>query len=176
MKWVILFLITSASAVILWMDYSHQSRSPLTEKQVLQAVPNFAFRSLNHEAELDLAQLKGKTVLVNFWASWCVPCVHEFPMLVEFANQHAEDVVLLLVSVDHKPEDAAGFAKKYKAWKPKNIHIIWDEKKAISQDIFGTVRYPETLWVTPDGMIQEKIIGVVDEEKLAEITSSLTTN
>ena len=117
-----------------------------------------------HNKTYKLADFKGKIIVLNFWASWCAPCVIEFPQLLDMAHAYPEDITLLAISVDEEKQNIEIFLNKMRAQTGKstnlpNIHYIWDPKKKIAQDIFATVKYPETYILSPDLTIQEKIIG-----------------
>lgn len=116
---------------------------------------------------VNLKDYKGKTILLNFWATWCAPCIAEFPSLVELAHRNPDDLVLLAVSVDETPENIPAFLKRFapeiqdKAKAP-NIVIGLDPQKKIAQDLFGTILFPETFIIGPDLTIRRKIAGDID--------------
>jgi cytochrome c biogenesis protein CcmG/thiol:disulfide interchange protein DsbE len=104
-----------------------------------------------------LSQFRGKPVLLNFWATWCPPCVQEVPELVALQRQVGDKVTILAVSMD---EDEAA----YKAFTAKNMPGVLtvrdpDHK---SSSVYGTFAYPETFLIDRDGKIQRKFIGAVD--------------
>ena len=131
-----------------------------TDKEV---APNFSMKDI-HNKIYELTDFKGRIVVINFWASWCAPCVIEFPQLLDMARAYPEDITLLAISVDKEKQNIEAFLNKMEAQTGNptnlpNIHYIWDPKKKIAQDIFATVKYPETYILSPDLTIQEKIIG-----------------
>jgi cytochrome c biogenesis protein CcmG, thiol:disulfide interchange protein DsbE len=131
-----------------------------TDKEV---APNFSMRDIHNKA-YELTDFKGRIIIINFWASWCAPCVIEFPQLLDMARAYPDDVTLLTISVDEEKRNIETFLKKIHAQTKQptdmpNVYYIWDPKKKISQDIFATVKYPETYILSPDLTIQEKIIG-----------------
>ncbi|MBO6576559.1 MAG: TlpA family protein disulfide reductase [Rhodothermales bacterium] len=69
---------------------------------------NFAFRGVDDGDELDLASLEGKVVLLNFWATWCAPCLQEIPELNRLADKYPDDLVVLSLS-DEDPATLQGF-------------------------------------------------------------------
>jgi thiol-disulfide isomerase/thioredoxin len=106
---------------------------------------------------VQLSQLRGKPVLLNFWATWCPPCVQEVPSLVALQQQMGGKVVVLAVSMD-VDEDA------YKTFTAKRMPGVLtardpDQK---SSKLYGTFAYPESFLIDKDGRIQRKFIGPVE--------------
>ncbi len=106
-------------------------------------------------AQQKLSNYQGKYVLIHFWASWCAPCIAEFPSLVKLAADKP-DITILAVSVDEESKQAIAFLQKQAAAKqyPKplkqisNFVLLQDPKKALAQN-FGTFQYPETVLLNP---------------------------
>lgn len=98
--------------------------------------------------------------MVHFWASWCPPCVEEFPALVELQKRLlGSGVKFLYVTVDEKPEDALAFLKKIRVESSIGDSLVWDPNKAMAQQ-WGSVKFPETYVVASNGWVVEKIIGL----------------
>ena len=106
---------------------------------------------------ITLSQLRGKPVLLNFWASWCAPCVEEMPSLVQLQKQMGDKVTVLAVSIDSDENAYRQFIRDH------NIDLLtaWDPKK-ISSELYGTFKYPETYVVDRNGVIRRKFIGAID--------------
>ena len=103
-----------------------------------------------------LADLKGKVVVVNFWATWCPPCVEETPSLSQFAATYADKgVVVLGVSVDRDDKAYRKFLDKYK---PAFMTVREDKLHAD----YGTFMYPETYVIDAKGKVLEKYAEEVD--------------
>ena len=113
-----------------------------------------------------LSDYRGKYVLVHFWASWCAPCIAEFPTLVKLAAD-MPNVTILAVSVDEEPQKSEKFIQKQIAKKlyPKplnkvpNFVLVQDPQKQLSQDVFGTFQYPETVLLNPQLQPVYKWVG-----------------
>ena len=118
-----------------------------------------------------LTMLEGKTVLVNFWATWCTPCAQEFPVLLAFAEQHPAEVTLLAVSVDEDPQNIAPFFAKLglsEKTKLANVVLATDPQKRLAEQ-FQSFQYPETYVLTPALKLQQKLVGKVTAEGLQKI-------
>jgi cytochrome c biogenesis protein CcmG, thiol:disulfide interchange protein DsbE len=89
-------------------------RNPLMD----QSAPNFTLQTVDGKT-VSLADLRGKPVIVNFWASWCVPCREEFPLLVSaYARYSGQGLQIVGVIHDDGPQTATDFAKTYGATWP----------------------------------------------------------
>lgn len=123
-------------------------------------VPDFTIKNLAGE-EITLSKYKGKIVIVNFWASWCEPCVKEFPSLIRLLKQYPDELVLLAISADYTLEDLTGFAKAFKVSEVPNFIVMWDNEKKVA-DKFGTEVLPESYIIGKDGKLVRKVAGVED--------------
>jgi cytochrome c biogenesis protein CcmG, thiol:disulfide interchange protein DsbE len=106
---------------------------------------------------VQLSQLRGKPVLLNFWATWCPPCVQEVPSLVALQSQVGDKVTVLAVSMD---EDADAY-KAFTAKRMPGVLTVRDPDKK-SSAMYGTFAYPESFLIDKDGKIQRKFIGAVE--------------
>jgi peroxiredoxin len=104
-----------------------------------------------------LSQFRGKPVLLNFWATWCPPCVQEVPSLVALQQQMGDKVTVLAVSMDVDEEAYKNFTTK----RMPGVLTVRDPDHK-SSTLFGTFAYPETFLIGRDGKIQRKFIGAVE--------------
>lgn len=102
--------------------------------------------------------MRGKLAFVNFWASWCDPCVREFPSMLNLVEHFKGKLILVAISNDENKEDMENFAKAFGA-KRENVYILWDPDRKVSSS-YGTNQLPETYMVAPDLKLIRKIIGV----------------
>ena len=133
----------------------HTIPSPLPGKPA----PDFALETLAGDS-LRLDDLKGQVVLVNFWASWCLACRAEHPVLVEAAKRY-RDQGLRIVGVvyqDTRDNARAWIAERGGDW-PNVLDV--GSRTAIQYGLFGV---PETFFIGRDGRILYKQIGPVDED------------
>lgn len=136
-------------------------------------VPNIMFRSIEGNS-YNLYNFKGKIVLLNFWATWCAPCVAEFPELLKLAKNEKDNLVLIAVSVDEKMKNIKPFLKRYNLnINSDNVIIAHDAGKKISHDMFQTSTYPETFILAPDLTIAKKVNGFVEWDNDVEILKLL---
>lgn len=132
---------------------------PVTTKE---PAPDFSFKSLDQDQEHRLSDFKGKKVILHFWATWCAPCVAEFPALMTLMQEAGDDVVLLAVSSDFSQDPLKKFLKDIKYQPSSNVFIIPDEKGEITQKLFLTQKFPETVLIDQDGQLDAKIVGPYD--------------
>lgn len=141
---------------------SAKAKTPtLTNTEGLQAAPDITLTDLNGKS-VKLHDYEGKIILLNFWATWCTPCIAEFPQFVKLAQAMPDDLVILTLSIDDDPSVIGKFMKRYvKGYEgTKNLKLFTDSDKKISQDMFQTVRVPETIIITPKMMMARKVAGL----------------
>jgi len=120
--------------------------------------PEFRLAALDGR-NVSLSSLRGKVVMVHFWATWCPPCVDELPILDRFARARTgSDLEVLAVSVDEGGAAAVGpFLQRNRI----SLPVLLDPDRAVSTS-YGTFKYPETYLVDRQGVIRRKIIGAAD--------------
>jgi len=121
-----------------------------------EGVPDFTLPDLNGKP-VSLSSFKGRPVLVNLWASWCAPCVKEFPSLQRLVERYKGKLVVLAVSHDHNRDDLDSFIKAF-GGVPENFVIVWD-KDRITSELFGTDQLPETYILTKEHKLIRKVAG-----------------
>lgn len=119
-------------------------------------VPDFTLNDMGGKP-VSLSEFKGRIVLVNFWATWCAPCVKEFPSMMNLVRHFKGDVAVLAVSYDKDREDITTFINAF-GEVPKDVVIVWDKEKATSK-LFGTDVLPETYILGKDQKLIRKIAG-----------------
>lgn len=124
--------------------------------------PAFALERLDAPGQVRLADHEGKVVVVNFFASWCVPCKQEAPALIRVWERYrSSDVVLIGILYQDSPESGRAFQERIGATWPSAIDD--DGRTALSFGVFGV---PETFFIGPDGVIKGRHIGPIDEATL----------
>jgi cytochrome c biogenesis protein CcmG/thiol:disulfide interchange protein DsbE len=124
--------------------------------------PAFTLDRLDRGGQLALDDLKGKAVVVNFWASWCVPCRDEAPVLQKTYERYRDQgLVVLGVDVNDFRQDARRFMKRYGLSYP----VVYDGKGS-TVGKWGVRGFPETFFVDRTGkLVGERIEGAVDIER-----------
>lgn len=125
--------------------------------------PDFSFTDVKDRTS-NLKDLKGKIVILHFWATWCPPCIQEFPKLVAAAEEFKENTVVLAVSSDSQKSVIEKFLKTSAPQidKASNIFVIWDKDRNITHDLYQTFTYPETIIIDGQGRMLRKISGDAD--------------
>jgi cytochrome c biogenesis protein CcmG, thiol:disulfide interchange protein DsbE len=107
-------------------------------------------------SSVHLASYRGQVVLINFWASWCAPCVQELPSLLKL-HHDAPSLVILAVSIDTDPMAYSSFIR--------NRHVdfitVRDPDKTAA-NLFGTSMWPESYLIDRTGTIRRKFVGATD--------------
>ncbi len=120
-----------------------------------EQAPPFTVRTENGET-ISIPNFGGKLLILNFWASWCPPCVEETPSMSQFAKDYAgKGVVVLGVSVNTSDQAYRSFLQRYKP----NFLTVRDQQ--IHRD-YGTFMYPETYIIDSKGKVVQKIAEGVD--------------
>jgi len=105
---------------------------------------------------IHLANYRGKVVLVNFWASWCGPCVEELPSLLALHHEQP-DLAILAVSVDEDEDEYKSFLIR----RHVDLLTVRDPSESAAK-LFHTEMWPETYIIDRQGVIRRKIIGAQD--------------
>jgi cytochrome c biogenesis protein CcmG, thiol:disulfide interchange protein DsbE len=122
--------------------------------QVATPAPDFTI--VDGSKTIRLSDYHGKVVVLSFWASWCAPCLEEFPSLIELQKQMPQIVVL---GVDFN-DDVSSY-RQYLIDNHIDLLTIHDESQK-SNHAFGTTRPPETYIIDSQGRIRRKFIGPQD--------------
>ena len=136
------------------------------------AAPDFTLDSLDGKS-MRLSDLRGKAVLLNFWATWCGPCKIEMPWFVDLQNQYgAQGLQIVGVAMDDSSkEDIAKFAKEMGVNYPVLIG-----KEAVGDEYGGVPALPESFFISRDGKIVDKIIGLKGKAEIEDaIKKALNT-
>jgi peroxiredoxin len=138
-----------------------------------QPLPNFDLAA-DGGRSIRLADLRGKVVVVNFWATWCPPCVEELPSLDRFARTYApRGVEVVAISVD---DDVKAYRDFLQA-RSLSLRTVLDPGKSVSAQ-YGTFKYPETYIADRQGRLVRKIVGPADwmDPRVTEMFDELLKN
>jgi cytochrome c biogenesis protein CcmG/thiol:disulfide interchange protein DsbE len=106
----------------------------------------------SHQA-VTLSQLRGKPVLLNFWATWCPPCIEEMPSLLALHKELGDQVIILAVSEDADDAALRQFIRDH------GVDLLTVRDTQHTNEVYGTFKYPETYIIDRNGKIVRKFIG-----------------
>ncbi|HUP58932.1 MAG TPA: DsbE family thiol:disulfide interchange protein [Thermoanaerobaculia bacterium] len=134
-------------------------RSPLIGK----AAPEFTLRDVTTGEIVSLESARGKPMVVNFWATWCVPCYAEHPYLVAAARQYGDQVLFVGVVYEDEEEAINRFLRQY----GRSYPALQDQdgRAAIAYGVYGV---PETFFIDGKGQIVAKHEGPLDQATLQQ--------
>jgi peroxiredoxin len=117
--------------------------------------------------KVSLSDFRGKIVLVNFWATWCPPCIEEMPSMERLNEVMAgDDFVMLAVNTEENGRSSVtAFLEKT----PYTFPILYDDKGVV-QKRYGVFKFPESFIIRKDGTVAEKIIGPLNWSSPETIT------
>lgn len=166
-KWIMAAAAALALGVLtlpVWLTGPGAGASPEGEpscKAGSRANMNFTVKDMN-DADYKLGDLKGKVVLVNFWASWCGPCLTEIPEFIKVREQyHEKGFEIVGISTDDSPEQLREFAAKYKTNYPL-VQVTGEVEEAFGP-VFGL---PTSILIARDGSVCKRHFGPLSKEQL----------
>jgi len=127
-------------------------------------LPKFDFKTIEGgQFNIYAEEFKNKIIILNFWASWCGPCVDEFPEMIRLISKYKKDVVLVAISNDSIKKDIFKFLKDFKEFDKtiysKSVYLGWDKSRDIALGFFDVARLPESFIVNKSQMIVKKVVG-----------------
>jgi peroxiredoxin len=156
----IVFLVVFVALCVLFIaGYLVDSRT--TGKKLIVSgdqAPEFSLRS-SDGGSVSLSDLRGKVVMVHFWATWCPPCVEELPTLDRLRRSDiGSDFEMLAVSVD---EGGEGVVEAFIRKNGLHVPVLFDPGHDVAE-LYGTYKFPETYIVDRSGVVRYKAIGPRD--------------
>ena len=143
----------------------HKVDSPLIGKPA----PPFTLAPISGGPAVTLDAFRGRAVVLNFWATWCVPCYEEHEALQQGARTMGKDVQFLGVVYEDEEDKVRAFLKQRGSAYP---HFLDDGgKTAIAFGVYGV---PETYFISPDGVVVDKYVGPLNGSALAALVQRAT--
>lgn len=171
-----LVVVAIVAAGMLYFGF-HAARRPESEGAGIfkksTPAPDFTLERLDGGGNMRLSDLRGKAVLLNFWATWCGPCKIETPWLVELQKQYgAQGLQVVGVAMDDSGrEDIEKFAKEMGV----NYPVLLG-KEAVGEAYGGVPALPESFFIGRDGKIVDRIIGLKGRDEIEDsIKKALNT-
>jgi len=150
----VVILLFIGAAVAFYLGHRRNAKSGV---EIGEDAPDFTIPGLT-QGSLALANYKHQVVVLNFWATWCPPCVEETPSLERFAAKvQPMGVAVIGVSVDQDRGALEKFVSDYHM----SYAVALDPDRALAAR-YGTFQFPETYIIDRDGRVAEKIIGAID--------------
>ena len=141
-----------AALIAVWTGCYGGSRPP----HIGNPAPDFTVQDSDRKVSLN--ELRGKIVVLNFWATWCPPCVEEMPSLVKMQQKmKPKGVEVVAVSVDADESAYRRFLKDHSV----DLLTVRDPDQK-SNNLYGTFKFPETYIIDRNGVLRRKFIGAVD--------------
>lgn len=129
--------------------------------------PNFMLETLNGES-VTLSDRRGRWVLVNFWATWCAPCVAEMPALQAIATERSDRANLLLINLREPIEAVRAFALEHAIIAP----VLIDPPDSVMLD-YGIVNLPQTFVIDPNGVVVHRQFGPIERDSFGVFLDEL---
>ena len=134
-----------------------------------EAAPNFELQNLDGQS-ISLSSLKGSPVLINFWATWCGPCVSEMPYIQEIHEEWSDKgLIVLAINLGDNASQAEQFLQDHNL----SLPVLLDTNKVVAPK-YGIRAIPTTFFIDKNGIVRVKIIGAFPskaaiESRLGEI-------
>ena len=171
-KYIGLAIVSVMIGLVIWQFVNEpkpakleaSQKEPEEEHRAILAT-DFTLPMLSGES-FTLSQMRGKTTIINFWASWCGPCKMEAPHLQEFYEEYSDQVEIVAVNITSKDkrEDAEAFVEQYGLTFP----VLLDETGEIST-MYGAFAIPTTVFLNEKGEIIHEYAGPMEKQFLIDL-------
>ncbi|MFC7060497.1 thiol-disulfide oxidoreductase ResA [Halobacillus seohaensis] len=135
-----------------------------------EQAPDFELKKFGTDETVSLSDLEGQGVMINFWATYCEPCKEEMPYMEEIYSKYKDkDVEILAINLDATDLVVRRFLDRYGLSFP-----ILHDKNGQVMDQYNVGRIPSTLFINPDGEVEEQVVGPLTLEKLDGYLEEIT--
>jgi len=131
--------------------------------RVGEPAPDFQLENLDGQS-ISLSDFRGKTVLLNFWTTWCPPCVSEMPYLQQVYEEWSEKgLAVLAINIGENPTEVKGFLQAHNL----SLPVLLDTKENAARK-YNITGIPTSFFIDSDGIIRVKIIGAFPSKEVIE--------
>lgn len=163
-----LVLLSLIAVLFIYLYLNERGKFPLKENtgtKLGQYAPDFQTEYLNGE-QFKLSDLKGKPIVLNFWATWCIPCKREMPLLQKLHNEGK--IIVVGVNLQEDKKTVEKFVKELNLTFP----IVLDKDGGI-EAMYNVLLKPTTYFIDKNGVIVDKKFGELTEKDIKERTQKL---
>ena len=152
-------------------DQSAQRSLPGSSSVAGKPAPDFTLSTLDG-AEVSLSQFRGQPVLINFWASWCLPCREEMPELVRSYESHnAGGLMILGVNLTYSDSvpDAKAFVSEFNI----DFPVLLDKDGMVAERLYQIPGIPTSIFINRDGTIERIQVGVMNGKQIRQYVAEI---
>jgi peroxiredoxin len=152
-------------------EHPSQQSAAASAHFVGKLAPDFTLPTLDG-TKVSLSQFRGQPVLINFWASWCLPCREEMPKLVQSNEAHkAEGLMLLGVNLTYSDSvsDAQAFVSEFKITFP----VLLDKEGSVAEKMYQIPGIPTSVFINRDGTIERIQVGVMTSRQIKQYIAEI---
>jgi cytochrome c biogenesis protein CcmG/thiol:disulfide interchange protein DsbE len=169
-SWLVVAFVLPLLLLGTWVAWMAAINTAPAGARVGEPAPEFALADLDGNP-VRLTDLRGRPVVVNFWASWCGPCVEEFPLLERAAARHAGEELTIIGIVFRDNSEAA---RSFMAQMGASWQAVMDPGEAVA-DSYGIYGPPETFFIAPDGTVGGRQVGQLTAADLDRQLATILT-
>jgi thiol-disulfide isomerase/thioredoxin len=141
------------SSAIMLSGCARPPAEPEPALQIGREAPNFKLPALNG-GEISLSQYRGRVVMLDFWATWCIPCRMTMPLLENLQKEYAGSLVLLAINLQESKDDVRDYVRRQSI----DSQVLLDEDGSVGE-AYGTSEIPMQVLVDKNGIVRRIQVG-----------------
>ncbi|RHW42142.1 TlpA family protein disulfide reductase [Neobacillus notoginsengisoli] len=171
-KWIAAGLLIALTAIAIFQAVDKKEETGVKSEAIVDGLkpgvkaPDFELKTLKGDT-IKLSSLKGKKVMLNFWATWCGPCKAEMPAMQQLSTEVGDDVVILAVNIDPQL-DVQGFVDENGITFPIPLDV--DDKV---NALYQIIAIPTTYFIDSNGIIQDVFKGAMPHDAMVQYVNDL---